>query len=63
MFFLQHTSRRRRQAQRNLYPAIAWYDGSASEPAQEVLRNTLSSACEVIGADRGFTLQTREEAV
>lgn len=59
---LPHGSRRG-QAQRKLYPAIAWYDGSASEPAQEVLRNTLRSACEVIGADRGFTLQTREEAV
>lgn len=47
---------------RGLQSAIAW-TSSASEPAQQVLRNTLSSACEVIGAESGFTLQTREDAV
>lgn len=47
---------------RGLQSAIAW-TSSASEPAQQVLRNTLRSACDVIGADAGFTLQTREDAV
>lgn len=47
---------------RGLQSAIAW-TSSASEPAQQVLRNTLRSACEVIGARAGFTLQTREDAV
>ncbi len=47
---------------RGLQSAIAW-GSDASEPAQQVLRNTLRSACEVIGADAGFTLQTREDAV
>lgn len=56
-------ARRRRQIQRSLHRAIAWTSAGASEPAQEVLRNTLQSACEVIGADRGFTLRTREDAV
>ncbi|MES0873012.1 GAF domain-containing protein [Sinimarinibacterium thermocellulolyticum] len=42
--------------------AIAWASG-VSEPVQQVLRNTLRSACEVIGADAGFTLQTRANGI
>ncbi len=62
--FPQRIIRRRRQLLRGLQSAIAWtWTGSASEPAQQVLSNTLRSACEVIGADAGFTLQTRDDAV
>ncbi len=35
---------------------ISWRRSIASEAAQQVLRNTLRSACDVIGADRGFIL-------
>lgn len=55
--------RRRRPHARSAHRAIAWTGAAASEPAQEVLRNTLQSACELIGAERGFTLQSREDAV
>lgn len=54
---------RRTLTQRAIRSAIAWSIGGRSEPAQEVLRNTLRSACEVIGAEQGFTLQTREDTV
>lgn len=53
---------RRRQLLRGLQSAIAWA-GVTSEPAQQVLSNTLCSACEVIGADAGFTLQTRDQSI
>jgi GAF domain-containing protein len=53
---------RRRLLLRGLQSAIAWA-GASSEPAQQVLSNTLRSACEVIGADAGFTLQTRDQSV
>jgi GAF domain-containing protein len=53
---------RRRQLLRGLRSAIAWA-GATSEPAQQVLSNTLRSACEVIGADAGFTLQMRDQSV
>jgi GAF domain-containing protein len=58
----QRNKHRRRQMLRGLQSAIAW-TSSASEPAQQVLRNTLRSACDVIDAESGFTLQTREDAV
>jgi GAF domain-containing protein len=62
--FPQRVNRRRRQLLRGLQSAIDWtWTGTASEPAQQVLSNTLRSACEVIGADAGFTLQTRDDAV
>ncbi len=57
----QITHRRRPAPARSPHQGIAWA-GSGSEPAQEVLRNTLRSACEVIGANRGFVLQTGENA-
>ncbi|MEQ1439634.1 GAF domain-containing protein [Fontimonas sp. SYSU GA230001] len=52
---------RRRAARRSPHEALTWRGDHASEPAQQVLRNTLRSACEVIGAQRGFILQTRDE--
>lgn len=60
---LMQQSGRRRLTRRRLHEAIAWHSHTASEPAREVLRNTLRSACEVIGAERGFILQTREDPV
>lgn len=50
----------RQQAQRVRRSVISWPRSIASEAAQQVLRNTLRSACDVIGADRGFILQTRD---
>lgn len=52
---------RRRQQRRGLHESLTWSGDHASEPAQEVLRNTLRSACEVLGGERGFILQTRED--
>lgn len=58
--FTQNGSRRRQQ-RRSSHEALTWRGDHASEPAQQVLRNTLRSACEVIGAERGFILQTRDD--
>jgi len=51
----------RQQAHRLRRSVISWRRSIASEAAQQVLRNTLRSACDVIGADRGFILQGRED--
>lgn len=51
----------RKQAQRLRRNVISWRRTIASEAAQQVLRNTLRSACDVIGADRGFILQGRDD--
>ncbi|SFF38406.1 GAF domain-containing protein [Fontimonas thermophila] len=54
--------RRRRAHAQASRRAITWTDAGGSEPAREVLRNTLQSACDLIGAERGFILRSREDA-
>lgn len=56
-----HARRRRPLARQALLNPIAWTSTAADEPAQDVLRNTLNSACEVIGASRGFVLLLRDD--
>ncbi|MFT4047496.1 MAG: GAF domain-containing protein [Solimonas sp.] len=56
--------RRRRPAQREHTPAgIAWASTSASDTVQQILSNTLRSACGVIGAHGGFVVQLRDDTV
>lgn len=59
--FPRSTLRRRRPAQPA--PGIAWSATAADDTAQQVLHNTLRSACGVIGARGGFVVQLRDDTV
>jgi hypothetical protein len=53
--------RRRADRARTTEPAIGWHDAVHHAPVQQVLRNTLQSACELVGAERAFVLVLRQE--
>lgn len=53
--------RRRDLRLRNTEPTLCWHAAAHDIPAQELLRNTLRSACDLIGAERGFVVVLREE--
>jgi GAF domain-containing protein len=56
--------RRRRTGTADTAPAgIAWAPTSADDTVQQVLSNTLRSACGVIGARGGFVVQLRDDTV
>ncbi len=40
---------------------LGWHDIAQDQPARTILNNTLRSACDLIGADRGFVVVLREE--
>lgn len=40
---------------------LAWHDAAHDQPARDILNNVLRSACELIGAARGFVVVLREE--
>lgn len=52
---------RRPASGRSANAPLAWHDAARDEPARELLANTLCSACDLIGAERGFVLVLREE--
>lgn len=52
--------RRPADARRSDIP-LAWHDAARDEPARQLLANTLISACDLIGAERGFVLVLRDE--
>ncbi|HEX4895019.1 MAG TPA: GAF domain-containing protein [Solimonas sp.] len=53
--------RRRRAGSLRTRMPMDWHPAAHDEPAQEILRNTLRSACELIGAERGFVIALRED--
>ncbi|WP_169729280.1 GAF domain-containing protein [Solimonas soli] len=62
--FSRNTQRRRRPPLSGQTPAgIAWASISADDSVQQVLHNTLRSACGVIGARGGFVVQLRDDTV
>ncbi|WP_083930907.1 GAF domain-containing protein [Solimonas variicoloris] len=62
--FPRSALRRRRSAPLEQAPAgIAWAATSADDTVQQILDNTLRSACAVIGARGGFVVQLRDDTV
>lgn len=62
--FSKNMLRRRRPKLSGPTPAgIAWAPAVADDSAQQVLHNTLRSACGVIGARGGFIVQLRDDTV
>lgn len=56
--------RRRRVTPQETSPAdIAWAPATGDDDALQVLRNTLRSACCVVGAHGGFVVQVRDDTV
>ncbi len=57
----QNGRRRRSVDARRNESLLTWHDAAHDKPASELLANTLGSACDLIGAQRGFVLVLCEE--